>query len=36
MPPKKKTSLKNLIGKFRAGKEFDSVEEHDLITAGFE
>ena len=34
--PKKKGSLKNLVGKFRAGKRFDIVKEHDLIVAGFD
>ncbi len=33
--PKKKGSLRNLVGKFRAGKRFDAVKEHDLIVAGF-
>ena len=34
--PKKKGSLKNLFGKFKAGKNFDVVKEHDLIAAGFD
>ena len=34
--PKKKGSLKNLVGKFKAGKMFDVVKEHDLIIAGFD
>lgn len=34
--PKKKGSLKNLVGKFKTGKSFDIVEEHDLIVSGFE
>lgn len=34
--PKKKGSLRNLVGKFKAGKKFDAVKEHDLIIAGFE
>lgn len=33
--PKRKGSLKNLVGKFKAGKRFDVVKEHDLIIAGF-
>lgn len=33
--PKKKGSLKNLVGKFKAGKRFDAVREHDLIVTGF-
>lgn len=34
--PKKKGSLRNLVGKFKAGKNFDAVKEHDLIIAGFD
>ncbi|MBI4044671.1 MAG: AbrB/MazE/SpoVT family DNA-binding domain-containing protein [Candidatus Diapherotrites archaeon] len=34
--PKKKGSLSNLVGKFRAGKKFDIVKEHDLIISGFD
>lgn len=34
--PKKKGSLKNLVGKFKAGKSFDVVKEHDLIVSGFD
>jgi len=34
--PKKKGSLKNLIGKFNTGEKFDIVEEHDLIVSGFD
>lgn len=34
--PKKKGSLKNLVGKFKAGKSFDIAKEHDLIVAGFD
>lgn len=33
--PKRKGTLKNLIGKFKAGKKFDAVKEHDLIITGF-
>lgn len=34
--PKKKGSLKGLIGKFKAGRPTDIVEEHDLLSAGFD
>ncbi|MEK6957971.1 MAG: AbrB/MazE/SpoVT family DNA-binding domain-containing protein [archaeon] len=34
--PKRKGSLKNLVGKFKVGKKFDAVEEHDLIVSGFD
>ena len=34
--PKHKGSLKNLIGRFRAGKKFDIVKGHDLIVSGFD
>ena len=34
--PKKNGSLKNLVGKFSAGKKFDVVKEHDLIVSGFD
>lgn len=34
--PKRRGSLKNLVGKFKAGKSFDAVKEHDLIVAGFD
>ena len=33
--PKRKGSLRNLVGKFKAGKRFDVVKEHDLIITGF-
>lgn len=33
--PKRKGSLRNLVGKFKAGKKFDAAKEHDLIIAGF-
>lgn len=32
--PKKKGSLKNLLGKFKTGKSFDIVKEHDLVVTG--
>ena len=35
LQPKRKGSLKALIGRFRAGKPTDIVEEHDLLLAGF-
>ena len=34
--PKKKGSLKALIGKFKAGRPIGIVEEHDLLVAGFD
>ena len=33
--PKKKGSLKHLVGKLRGGNKFDVVKEHDVIVAGF-
>jgi len=36
LSPRKKGSLKNLAGKFRMGKKFDIVKEHDLIISGFD
>ncbi|GEM_PF-2646610 len=32
---KNKKSLKNLIGKFKAGKKFDVVKEHNEIVSDF-
>ena len=34
--PKRKGSLRNLVGKFKAGKKLDIVKEHDLVVAGFD
>ena len=34
--PERKGSLHNLVGKFKVGKQFDVVKEHDLIIAGFD
>lgn len=34
--PEKKGSLKNLVGKFKAGKKMDIAKEHDWILSGLE
>lgn len=36
LQPKKRGSLKKLVGAFKADKPFDAVKEHDEIVAGFE
>ncbi len=34
--PKRKGSIKALIGRFKAGGPTDIVEEHDILAAGFD